>query len=256
MGNSRDQRAAEGENLFREPRIFFRIDHVDSGAKDRERLAFGRDRAAMAGGVDAARHTANNDESLRGEIAGQPLGHARSIRRGMARPDHRDAGLGQQFRIAAHTKDQRRIVNFFQPRRIARVFLRNHCHFGGGSTRNLFASQFRGLAGSQRLRGDRLNAGGLEFRQRGAKDGLDAAQVFDELPGLGRAEAGSQGNGKPFQNVSRRRRCGGSRQNVSDRTVPSSNTQRRRAASRTSVTTSSLKLWKECDVYVFPPFPT
>jgi hypothetical protein len=64
QGKLRNEDAAESENLFRGSRVFLGIDHVDPGAKYRDGLTFGplgRDRAAVAGGVDAAGHTTNND---------------------------------------------------------------------------------------------------------------------------------------------------------------------------------------------------
>ena len=73
-----NQRAAESENLLRQPRVFLGIYHVDASAEYRDGLAFGGDRAAMAGGVHAARHATNNDQALRGQIAGQALRHARN----------------------------------------------------------------------------------------------------------------------------------------------------------------------------------
>jgi hypothetical protein len=51
---------------------------VDARAKHRDRLAYGGDRTAMAGSVDAARHPTNIDQTLRREVAREALGHARS----------------------------------------------------------------------------------------------------------------------------------------------------------------------------------
>jgi hypothetical protein len=139
----RDERAAESQNLFREPRIFLGIDHVNAGPKHRDGLAFGGDRTAMAGGVDAARHPTNNDQSLRGKIAGQALGHAGTIGRGMARSHHGDAGLGQHFGIAANSKDQRRIADFLQARRVRWVVHRDHGDVRGGGLGGLFPRECR-----------------------------------------------------------------------------------------------------------------
>ena len=116
-GNSEIKRSAQGENLLGQTGIFFGIDHVNAGAENRDRFAFCGDGAAMAGRIDTARHATNNDQTLCGEIASQALGHAGAVGRGMARSDHGDARLDQHFRVAAYVKDQRRIVDFFQPRR-------------------------------------------------------------------------------------------------------------------------------------------
>ena len=112
LGN---KRASEGEDLLGQSRILFGINHVDAGAEYRGGLALGCDRATMAGGVDAARHAAENNQSLRGEIAGQALSHPGAVGRRMARADHGDAGAGQNVGIAANIKDQRRIVDFLEP---------------------------------------------------------------------------------------------------------------------------------------------
>ena len=67
LGN---QRAAQGKNLFGKARVFLRVNHIDTSAKHRDCLAFGGDRSAMASGIDTARHTADDHETLRSEIAG------------------------------------------------------------------------------------------------------------------------------------------------------------------------------------------
>jgi hypothetical protein len=67
----------------------------------------------------------------------------------MTRPDHRDSRLGEHFGITSHVKDERRIVDFFQPWGIRQIVKRKHPDFRSGATRNLFARQFRRLARSQ-----------------------------------------------------------------------------------------------------------
>ena len=171
-GKFGDQRAAEGKNLLGQPRVFFGIDHIDAGAKYRDGFALGGDRAAMAGGIDAARHAADNDQSLRGQIAGQPLGHARAVGRGMARSDHGDAGLGQHFGIAANIKDQRRVVDFFQPRRIGRVVQREHGHVRRRRRARSLRARVRPIFPWQATVRKRLESRCLEFGQRCAEDGF------------------------------------------------------------------------------------
>src|SRR5262249_32807188 len=66
----RDQRAAKGEDLFREAGILFLGDDIHTRAEHPDSLAFFPDRSAMAGRVDAPRHSADDAEPLRGEITG------------------------------------------------------------------------------------------------------------------------------------------------------------------------------------------
>ena len=59
-----------------------------------------------AGGVDAARHATENDQSLRREIAvARRSAMPRAVGRGMAGADHRDAGLRERLHIATSHKD-------------------------------------------------------------------------------------------------------------------------------------------------------
>jgi hypothetical protein len=164
----------------------------------------------VAGRVDAARHATNNDQSLGGKIAGKALSHARAIRRGMTRADHGDPGLGQHVGIAADIQDEGRIIDFFQARRVRGIVHRDDGHAGSGGLGDLFAGEFGRLARGQRLSGDGLNAGGLEFGERGAEDSFGASEVLDQLSGLGGSETLGQRNGQPFQQIrGRRRRYGG-----------------------------------------------
>ena len=157
----------------------------------------------MAGGIDAARHATNNDQPLRGEVARQTLGHAGAIGRGVARPNHGDAGLGQHVGIAADAEDQRRIVDFLETRWIRRIFHREQGDVRRGGLGDLFPRQFRRLACRQRLGRNGLNAGALEFGQGSAEDGLWRAEMLNQFARLRRAEAGGQRDGQPLQKVSR-----------------------------------------------------
>ncbi len=119
--------------------------------------------------VSTPRHPTNNDQTLRRQVAREALGHARSVGRGMACPNHGDAGLGQRLGIAANAQDQRRIVDFFQARRVRGIVHREQRNVSRGGLGDLFPSQFCGLASGQRLRRDSLNAGGFKFGQRSAE---------------------------------------------------------------------------------------
>ncbi len=102
-------------------RVFLGIDNVHAGAEDGHRLAFGVDGAAMRGRVHAAGQAAENDQAAGGEIARQTLRHSQSVGRGMASAHHRDARLGDRFHISAYIKNQRRIVDLLQLRRIGGI---------------------------------------------------------------------------------------------------------------------------------------
>jgi hypothetical protein len=143
QGKLGDQGAAERENLLRQTRVFLGINHVDACAKHGKRLTFGRNRAAVAGGVNPSRHAADNDQTLSREVADQALRHARTVRRGMPRSDHGDAGLDQDVDTTPDIKNERRVIDFFEARRIRRVVHGNQVHAGSGGTRDFLPRQFR-----------------------------------------------------------------------------------------------------------------
>ena len=109
-------------------------------------------------------------KSLRSEIACQPLGHAGSLDRRMARSHHGDGGPRQSFGIAAYAQNQRRIVDFFQARRVGGVIDREQTHASRSGLGNLVAREFRRLACRQGLRGISLDACSLQFGQRSAEE--------------------------------------------------------------------------------------
>ena len=73
--------------------IFFWINDICAGAEYGYRLPFPANCAAMGSGIYAASQTAEDDDAARGEIAGQPLGHADAVGSRMTGADHRSAGL-------------------------------------------------------------------------------------------------------------------------------------------------------------------
>jgi hypothetical protein len=119
----------------------------------------------------------------------------------MTRANHGDAGPREHFGIAANAINQRRIVNFFQARRVTRIFTVTICHIRGGGARDLFPRQFRRFSGGHRLRGNGLNAGAFQFRQRGAEDCFRAAEMFHQFPRLVGPRPWRQRNGEPFQKM-------------------------------------------------------
>ena len=200
-GNSEISAPPKRQNLFRQPRVLLGIDDVDAGAEHGDGLAFGRDGAAMAGGIDSAGHPTDNDQSLGRKVAGQTLGHAGSVGRGMARSDDRNAGLRQQFGIPAHIKKKRWIVDFFQPRRVQRVVQSEDVHLGIGGSGDLLPRQFRRLSRGHGLRRNGLNAGAFQFGQRGAEDCLRRSEMFDQLSRPGWTQSRRQRERDPREKI-------------------------------------------------------
>jgi len=86
----------------------------------------------------------------------------------MARPDHGDAGLGQQLGVTAHIENDGRIVDLFQAPRVKLVVDGNDCHAGGCRTRDFFLGKLRRFSRGQRLCRDGLNVRAFQFGKRGA----------------------------------------------------------------------------------------
>jgi hypothetical protein len=81
------------------------------GAEHSHRFAFCVHGAAMRRSIHAASQAAENDQAAVREIARQPLGHAQSVRCGMARAYDGNPRLGYGIHISAHIKVERRIVD-------------------------------------------------------------------------------------------------------------------------------------------------
>lgn len=67
----------------------------------------GRERGAVAGGIDAAREARHDSEARQPEVAGENAGHAQARRRGIARADDGDRGLEQDRPVVAHGEKRR-----------------------------------------------------------------------------------------------------------------------------------------------------
>ena len=169
-GKFGDQRASRRQHLLRDPGVFLGINNVHTGAEDGHRLSLGVDGAAMRGRVHAASQAAEDDQAAGGQIACQPFRHSESVGSGMASAHHRDSGLGNRVHIAPHIKNQRRIVDLFELRRIGGIVQADDRNSGCGDASHFVMCQFHRLAGAERLRRDGLNAGGFEFGQRGLEN--------------------------------------------------------------------------------------
>jgi hypothetical protein len=69
--------------------MFGRVDDVDAAAEHRHRRPATVERAAVRGGVDAARHAACDDHAAASEIGTQPVRHLERVRRRLAGADER-----------------------------------------------------------------------------------------------------------------------------------------------------------------------
>ena len=113
-----DQRAAQLQYLLGELAIFARINHVNPGAEDCDGAAARLHRSPVRDRIDAAGHAANNHQAAVHQILRETLRHAETVRRRVARADHRDSHLQQNPRIAPHVKHKRRIVDLSKVRGI------------------------------------------------------------------------------------------------------------------------------------------
>ena len=83
----------------------------------------------------------------------------------MPRSCHGDAGLGENLDTAADIKNKRRVIDFFEARRIGGVVHGDQVYTCSGGTRDFLALQLRGLSRGERLRGHGLNAGAFRYRE-------------------------------------------------------------------------------------------
>jgi len=148
----RDQRPAQGNDLFRQPRVLLWIRHIDTGTKNSHRFALGRDRASMGGRVYTACHAALDNQTAGGEINSKTLRHAGTIWCRVARADNSDPRLPEDVNCPAHVENQRRIVNLFQTRRVRRIVKRDQLNAGGRCSRHLLLRQLHRFSSAERLR--------------------------------------------------------------------------------------------------------
>lgn len=83
----------------------------------------------------------------------------------MPRSYHGDAGLGENLDTAADIKNKRRVIDFFEARRIRRVVHGDQVYASSRGTRDFLLCQLRGLSRGEGLRGQGLNAGAFRFRE-------------------------------------------------------------------------------------------
>ena len=126
----------------------------------------------MGRGIDAASHAADDGQTGVRQVGREPLGDSQAVGRGAARPHHAERDRLQQFHTPARVQQNRRIEDLAQRLRIARVAHGDH---HGSGLRHLLLLRhgvFKRAAAGDGLRHRTAHAGGLQFRARGAEDGL------------------------------------------------------------------------------------
>ena len=121
----------------------------------------------------------------------------------MPRAHHGNPWLCQHFNVSVNIEHKGRIVNLFQPRRIASIFQRKHRDSRRRSARNFLARQFRRFSGGDRLRRDRLNSSAFQLSQRCMEDGFGASEMLHQFASLGWSQPLRKRDGEPLQNMSR-----------------------------------------------------
>jgi hypothetical protein len=108
---------------------------VDAAAEHGDRVAVPGERAAVRLAVDAARQTADDDETRCGKLAAELPRHLRAVRRARACADDGDGRPLEQLRIAgaAHEEPFGRIVDRAQQR--WQPAPRDDVHAGSGGAR-------------------------------------------------------------------------------------------------------------------------
>jgi hypothetical protein len=159
--------------------------------------------------VNAAGHTTQNQQAARGEVARQHLGHARPIGRRMAGADDGDGGPAEQFCIAAHPEDRRRVVDFAQA---LGIFHARIAHQRGAERRYarplLFGSAAR-LAVEDELRGFGGKTQSLEIGERETEDLADGVEFLHRVENALWAETGREREAKPGEAILIERRGAG-----------------------------------------------
>ena len=103
-------------------------------------------------------------------------------------------GLVSSFSIAANIKDDRRIVDFFESRRIGGVVDERTVTPSSGSPGKFFTRQLSGLSGGQGLRGDRLESRWLPVPS--ATREIRLLDPRNAQPTFGPSSAPGRGSGK------------------------------------------------------------
>jgi hypothetical protein len=99
----------------------------------------------------------------------------------MARSDQGNTRLGKQLGITSHIKNDRRIVDFFEPRRVAGIVHGHDGYIRCSGASHLFSRKFGGLSCGQGLGGNRLQAGTFKLGERGPEDCIGGSEMLDQL---------------------------------------------------------------------------
>src|ERR1019366_5541566 len=107
--------SARGEYLIGNLAVLRGVDHVDSGSPDRDGVTMCLQSPRVGGGIHTSRHPTEYDEPAGRKVAGQALGHTRSVGCWMPCANHSNPWLIYNFGISSKVKHERRIINFQQP---------------------------------------------------------------------------------------------------------------------------------------------
>src|ERR1039457_2438485 len=199
--DSADNAVADGEILRNRPRpqgkfrnnqsfsrqfhrqlaVFRRIDDIHAASQHGYGVPAASQRAFVGGGIDAARHPADDGETGVRQVPRQALGHCQAVGRRTPRPHYPQADGLQQLDAPAGEQQYRRIEDLAQRLRIARIADGDR---HGGALRHLLVLRggvFKGASAGDGLRHGATDAGALQFGARGAKDGLGSPKAIQQL---------------------------------------------------------------------------
>jgi hypothetical protein len=112
-----------------------RVCTVDAAAEDCDRVTIGLEGTAMRLAVDTARHSADDDQARRRELATEHARDLSAVRRTRTRADDGDGRAREQFRLplTAKIETPRRTVSRGEQRRQITASKHPHCFSSGGA---------------------------------------------------------------------------------------------------------------------------
>jgi hypothetical protein len=107
----------------------------------------------------------------------------------------------KQFEASARKQDGRRVVDFFQEGRIARIGDRDHMRVYGLQFLLLVGGVLKSAAAGDGLGDTAGESGGFQFAARGRKDGFGCAKSFYQTVGFARTQAWNGAQGEPVKGI-------------------------------------------------------
>src|SRR5439155_24768139 len=112
------QDQARARDLLGEAPVLARVDHVDARAQHGQRPSPGSQASPMGRSVDPTGQAARDRDAALREIAGQPLGHLKTVERGVTRSDDRNRREIEGRDAAPRIEDKRGIGDLAQDLRV------------------------------------------------------------------------------------------------------------------------------------------